>query len=77
MRGLIVTGVTFGIFMAEALIHYNMGMSKAEGNFRLRMPPPKELAKIAVVTGAFSIVSGALVSHVEKTVLGGSPGFKK
>ena len=77
MRGLIVTGVTFGIFMAEALIHYNMGMSKAEGNFRLRMPPPKELAKIAAVTGAFSIASGALVSQVEKTVLGGSPGFKK
>ena len=57
MGSAIVTGVTFSVFMAEALIHYNMGMAKAEGDFKLRMPPSKELAKIAVVTGAFSLLS--------------------
>lgn len=77
MRGLLVTGVTFGVFMAEALIHYNMGMSEAKGDFRLRMPPPKELAKIAAVTGAFSILSGALINQVEKGAPKGLPGFKK
>ena len=78
MRGLLVTGVTFGIFMAEAIIHYNMGMSEAnDGNFRLRLPPPKELAKIAAVTGAFSILSGTLVSQIEKTAVKGLPGFRK
>ena len=77
MRGLIVTGVTFGIFMTEALIHYNMGISEAEGNFRLRMPPPKELAKIAAVTGAFSILSGALINQIEKGALKGLPGLKR
>ncbi len=66
MGGLIVSGVTFGVFMAEGLIHYNMGMAKAEGGFKLRFPPPKELAKIAAVTAAFSLVSGFLVRSLPK-----------
>ena len=66
MRGLIFTGITFGVFMTEALIHYNMGMAKAEGEFKLRLPPPDELAKIAAVTGAFSLVSGALIRVIEQ-----------
>ena len=39
MGGVLVTGITFGVFMTEALIHYNMGMAKAEGGFKLRLPP--------------------------------------
>lgn len=61
MGSVIVTGITFGVFMTEALIHYNMGMSESRGGFKLRMPPPKELAKIAAVTGTFSIISGLLI----------------
>lgn len=61
MGSIIVTGITFGVFMTEALIHYNMGVAQSEGEFKLRMPPPKELAKIAAVTGAFSIISGLLI----------------
>jgi hypothetical protein len=68
MGSMIVTGITFGVFMTEALIHYNMGMSKVEGRFRLRLPPPKELAKIAAVTGAFSILSGVLIKAVPKNL---------
>jgi hypothetical protein len=66
MRGLIVGGITFGVFMTEAIIHYNMGMAKSDGKFRLRLPPAKELAKIAAVTGAFSLVSGVLINTVER-----------
>ena len=66
MRGVLVTGITFGVFMTEALIHYNMGMAKADGEFRLRLPPPQELAKIAAVTGAFSLLSGLLIRNVER-----------
>jgi hypothetical protein len=66
MGNLIVTGITFGVFMAEALVHYNMGMAKSEGEFKLRLPPPKELAKIAAVTGAFSIISGLLIKSLPK-----------
>ncbi len=66
MRSLIVGGITFGVFMTEAIIHYNMGMAESEGKFRLRLPPAKELAKIAAVTGAFSVVSGLLINSVER-----------
>ncbi len=68
MQRLLVTGITFGVFMTEALIHYNMGMAKAEGGFKLRLPPPKELAKIAAVTGTFSVVSGILIGALERYV---------
>lgn len=61
MGNMIITGVTFSVFMAEALIHYNMGMAKSEGGFKLRMPPPQELAKIAAVTATFSILTGVLI----------------
>ena len=62
----IVTGVTFGVFMAEALIHYNMGKANKEEGFRLSLPPAKELAKIAAVTGTFSVVSSILITVLER-----------
>ena len=68
MGNLLVTGVTFGVFMAEAIIHYNMGQAKADGQFRLKLPPPKELAKIALVTGAFSLTSGLLIGALQRRV---------
>ena len=69
MRAFLVTGITFGVFMTEALVHYNMGMAKAEGEFKLRLPPPEELAKIAAVTGAFSLISGALIRTIEQRLI--------
>jgi hypothetical protein len=68
MGNLIVTGVTFTVFMTEALIHYNLGVAKSEGEFRLRMPPPKELAKIAAVTLAFSIASSLILKSLPKNL---------
>ena len=68
MGRFLVTGITFGVFMAEALIHYNMGMAKAEGGFKLRLPPAKELAKIAAVTGTFSVVSGVLINSLQSRI---------
>jgi hypothetical protein len=65
---LIVTGITFGVFMTEALIHYNMGQAKARGEFKLSMPPPGELAKIAAVTATFSVLTGLLVKSLPKDV---------
>ncbi len=66
MRSLFVGGITFGVFMAEAIIHYNMGMAEADGKFKLRLPPAKELAKIAAVTGVFSVLSGIMINTVER-----------
>jgi hypothetical protein len=68
MGSLVVSGVTFVVFMTEGLIHYNMGMAKSEGGFKLRMPPPKELAKIAAVTAAFSIASGVLIKALPEKI---------
>ena len=68
MGSLAVSGVTFVVFMTEGLIHYNMGMAKSEGGFKLRMPPPKELAKIAAVTAAFSIASGVLIKALPEKI---------
>ena len=68
MGRFLVTGITFGVFMTEAIIHYNMGIAKAEGGFKLRLPPAKELAKIAAVTGTFSIVSGVLINSLQSRV---------
>jgi hypothetical protein len=68
MGSLVVSGVTFVVFMAEGLIHYNMGMAKSEGGFKLRMPPPKELAKIAAVTAVFSIASGVLIKALPQKI---------
>ena len=69
MRGILFTGITFGVFMTEAIIHYNMGMSKVDGKFRLRLPPPDELAKIAAVTGVFSLASGMMIRGIEQRLL--------
>lgn len=68
MGRFLVTGITFGVFMAEALIHYNMGKADSDGQFKLRLPPPKELAKIAAVTGTFSIVSGVLINTMQNRI---------
>ena len=68
MGSLVVTGVTFVVFMTEGLIHYNMGMAKSEGGFKLRLPPPQELAKIAAVTAAFSVASGLLIKALPEKV---------
>lgn len=68
MGNLIVTGLTFGVFVAEAIIHHNMGQANSEREFRLRLPLPKELAKIALVTDAFSMTSGLLIGALQRRV---------
>lgn len=68
MGNIIITGITFGVFMTEALIHYNMGQAKGGEGFKLTIPPPKELAKIAAVTLTFSIATGLLVKALPKNL---------
>jgi hypothetical protein len=68
MGNIVVTGITFGVFMTEALIHYNMGQAKSRGEFKLSLPPANELAKIAAVTLTFSIATGLLVKALPKNL---------
>lgn len=72
MGRLLVSGITFGVFMAEALIHYNMGRAREEKikgeRTHFELPPAKELAKIAAVTGTFSLVSGVIIGSLNKNL---------
>jgi hypothetical protein len=54
--------VTFGLFMTEAILHYNMGKqeSKEVSNKRF-LPPTKSLIKIGVIVGAFSIINSIIL----------------
>ena len=68
MNRILMTGITFSVFMAEAIIHYNMGTAKSNGQFRLRLPPAKALAMIAAVTGTFSVISGVLIDTLQRRI---------
>ena len=60
-----ITLVTFLVFMAEALIHYNQGYFKANNIpfdlKKMKLPPEDELMNIAVVVFIFSIINASLL----------------
>ena len=66
--GLIVGATTFSLFMAEALIHYNMGVSEKEPDNKFTIPPKSDLIKLALVVGVFSFLNGVIVDRVKKTL---------
>jgi plastocyanin len=64
---LAVAGVTFGLFMTEAMLHYNYGAKKEahgadKGTFVF--PPAKDMVKIGATVAAFSIVNGIIVNKL-------------
>ena len=67
---LIISGVTFGVFFAEALIHYNYGILESKNlpfkwsNFTI--PTGKSLLKLVSIVLVASTVSGVLIEKVEK-----------
>jgi hypothetical protein len=59
--------VTFGFFMTEAIIHYNMGKRLEDPTQPiLAIPPTKELIRIGGIVSIFSILSGATISMLTK-----------
>jgi hypothetical protein len=64
-RGALASAITFGFFMGEAVIHYNMGQKAGNDNHKWSLPPAKELGKMALVVGGFSILSGALIGLLD------------
>lgn len=60
-----VAAVTFGLFMTEALLHYNMGVHKDKKETRpFVLPPTKDFVKLAVVVGFFSIANGVIINKI-------------
>lgn len=57
-----VMAITFGVFMVEAMIHYNIGKNSKSKEKKYVIPPPKDLLKAAVVVSVFSFITSELVS---------------
>ena len=66
--GLIVGATTFGLFMTEAVIHYNMGISKTEPHHKFSLPDKDDLMRLAVVVGTFSVLNGVIINEVKKAI---------
>ena len=41
--------ITFGVFMTEAILHYNMGENSDKENKKFKFPPTKDFIKLGVV----------------------------
>jgi len=69
---LIISGVTFGVFFAEALIHYNYGILESKNMpFKWEnwtMPKGKSLVKMAAIVLVASAISGVIIDKVEQQV---------
>jgi len=64
-RGTIASAVTFGFFMGEAIIHYNMGQKSSNEEHKWSLPPAHELLKMAFIVGAFSVASGVVIGALD------------
>ena len=58
--------ITFGVFMTEAILHYNMGENSDKENKKFKFPPTKDFIKLGVVVGIFSIVNGIIIGKLSK-----------
>ena len=64
--------VTFGLFMTEAIIHYNMGVKDVEEElqprkkFKFEIPPTNEFIKLALIVGVFSVANGYIIDAIQK-----------
>ena len=58
---------TFGLFMIEAIVHYNQGKNDKNKDEEANgfLPPTKSMVKLALIVGAFSIVNGMIVENLE------------
>jgi hypothetical protein len=66
-NGLIVGGVTFVLFMAEALLHYNLGVHKDPNETRkFVIPPTKDFIKLGLIVGTASFLNAYLIGRVSK-----------
>tara|TARA_R110001606_G_scaffold189626_2_gene337442 strand:+ start:247 stop:453 length:207 start_codon:yes stop_codon:yes gene_type:complete len=58
---------TFTLFMAEAIIHYNIGKKDEEKKTATKgfLPPTKSLIKIAALVAGFSILNGLIWKRIK------------
>lgn len=61
----IVTGVSFGIGVLEALVYYNLGQATGGKKFTYKFPPAKEFIQTAALVLLTSAITGYIVGVVE------------
>ena len=56
--------ITFGVFMVEAILHYNLGKTDCEQKIQEKgiLPPPYSLFKLAFIVGLFSLINAKLIN---------------
>lgn len=64
--GLIVGGVTFTIFMAEAIVHYNVGAKTENPAHKFSIPPLKRMLNMALIIGTASLLSSLIIGALIK-----------
>jgi hypothetical protein len=73
----IAATITFGVFMTEAILHYNMGLKAGNENqdVKFKFPPTKDFLKLAAIVGVFSVANGFLIGHATKFIKNGVNGI--
>lgn len=63
----VIAGVTFAVFMTEAIVHYNTGISAANGTpWKFSIPPGNELVKLGMIVGVATMASSLLISRLRE-----------
>mgnify|MGYP003626537479 CR=1 FL=1 len=63
---MLVMGVTFVFFMAEALLHYQLGAWQDDGPIQFPQwtwPDKKDLVSIVAIVGIFSYLSAKVIDY--------------
>lgn len=56
--------ITFSVFMAEAILHYNIGHNGNAEKKQFQLPPTNDLIKIGGVVALFSVINGLIIKSV-------------
>jgi hypothetical protein len=62
----LVMGITFAVFMAEALLHYQLGAWQDDGPNQFPhfiMPDAKDFFSMVVIVGVFSWASASAIDY--------------
>jgi hypothetical protein len=59
--------VTFGVFMTEALVHYNTGIASAKGTpWKFGIPNTNELLKLGAIVGVATLTTTFIIDQLRK-----------
>ena len=59
-----ITLITFGVFMTEAIIHYNFGVHRHTEDKKFKLPPNTDLIKIGGIVAVFSVLNGLIIKAI-------------